>query len=95
MSPHRCHGIDDTIVQWIHPHAAVTLRVRCGARPIASRAIDSPPNGREIMVLALSLTNDLYLRRLRVLGAWWCLGSSSVEPELLIEYEAVAERKAA
>ena len=40
------------------------------------------------MVLALSLTNDLYLRRLRVLGAWWCLGSSSVEPELLIEYEA-------
>ena len=47
------------------------------------------------MVLALSLTNDLYLRRLRVLGAWWCLGSSSVEPELLIEYEAVAERKAA
>jgi len=56
MSPHRCHGIDDTIVQWIHPHAAVTLRV---------------------------------------LGAWWCLGSSSVEPELLIEYEAGAERKAA
>jgi len=47
------------------------------------------------MVLALSLTNDLYLRRLGVLGAWWCLGSSSVEPELLIEYEAVAERKAA
>ena len=49
----------------------------------------------EIMVLALSLTNDLYLRRLRVLGAWWCLGSSSVEPELLIEYEAGAEKKAA
>jgi len=47
------------------------------------------------MVLALRLTNDLYLRRPRVLGAWWCPGSSSVEPELLIEYEAGAERKAA
>src|SRR2546430_9434240 len=47
MSLHRCHGIDDTIVQWIHPYAAVTLRVRCGARPIASRAIDSPPRSEE------------------------------------------------
>jgi len=47
------------------------------------------------MVHALSLTNDLYLRRLRVLGAWWCLGSSSVEPEMLIEYETGAEKKAA
>ena len=47
------------------------------------------------MILALCLTTDVYLRRLRVLGAWWCLGSSAVEPELLIEYEAGAERNAA
>src|SRR2546428_12847051 len=48
MSPLRCHDIGDTSVKWIHPRAAVTLRVRCGARPIASRTIDSPPNGRRV-----------------------------------------------
>jgi len=27
-----------------------------------------------------------YLRRLHAVGAWWCLGSSAVEPRLLLEY---------
>ena len=27
-----------------------------------------------------------YLLRLRVLGAWWCLGSSALEPYLLLQY---------
>ena len=27
-----------------------------------------------------------YLLRLRVLGAWWCLGSSALEPYLLLRY---------
>ena len=31
--------------------------------------------------------ND-YLRRLRVLGAWWRLGSSAVEPRLLADLAA-------
>jgi len=25
-----------------------------------------------------------YLRQLRVLGAWWCLGSSALAPRLLL-----------
>jgi len=27
-----------------------------------------------------------YLLQLRVLGAWWCLGSSALEPYLLLQY---------
>ena len=44
--------------------------------------------------IAVSMPNDLYLQRLRVLGAWWRLGSSALNPELLIErveYGAVRE----
>jgi len=38
--------------------------------------------------LALSLPELAYLRCLRVLGAWWCLGSSRLEPHVLTQYEA-------
>ena len=38
--------------------------------------------------IAVSMPNDLYLQRLRVLGAWWRLGSSALNPELLIEHVA-------
>jgi len=44
--------------------------------------------------IAVSMPNELYLQRLRVLGAWWRLGSSALNPELLIErveYGAVRE----
>jgi hypothetical protein len=27
-----------------------------------------------------------YLRQLRMLGAWWCLGSSALVPRLLLQY---------
>jgi len=27
-----------------------------------------------------------YLQQLRALGAWWCLGSSALEPALLTRY---------
>ncbi len=30
-----------------------------------------------------------YLLQLRVLGAWWCLGSSALEPYLLLRYSLV------
>ena len=36
--------------------------------------------------LVIRMPDDLYLRRLRVLGAWWCLGSSALEPGLLARY---------
>jgi hypothetical protein len=35
--------------------------------------------------IAVSMPNDAYLQRLRVLGAWWRLGSSALNPDLLIE----------
>lgn len=38
--------------------------------------------------IAVSMPNDRYLQRLRVLGAWWRLGSSALNPELLIEHVA-------
>ena len=44
--------------------------------------------------IAVSMPNDVYLQRLRVLGAWWRLGSSALNPDLLIEhveYEAVRD----
>jgi hypothetical protein len=34
----------------------------------------------------VALTQDGYLRQLRALGAWWCLGSSAVAPQLLARY---------
>ncbi len=36
--------------------------------------------------IAVSVPNEVYLQRLRVLGAWWRLGSSALNPELLIEH---------
>ncbi len=36
--------------------------------------------------IAVSMPNDVYLQRPRVLGAWWRLGSSALNPELLIEH---------
>jgi len=38
------------------------------------------------ITITLSLAEPAYLRCLRVLGAWWWLGSSSVQPRLLAEY---------
>jgi len=37
--------------------------------------------------LSIQLPQSVYLLRLRVLGAWWRLGSSTIEPRLLTEYE--------
>jgi hypothetical protein len=39
-------------------------------------------------VIALSLPESAYLRCLRVLAAWWCLGSSQLQPQVLMRYEA-------
>ena len=37
--------------------------------------------------ITLSLPEAAYLRCLRVLGAWWCLGSSVLQPQVLMRYE--------
>src|SRR6266849_2772631 len=37
--------------------------------------------------MTLSLPADAYERFLRVLGAWWCLGSSAVQPEALAQHQ--------
>ncbi|HEY6209684.1 MAG TPA: hypothetical protein VIW28_11530 [Gemmatimonadales bacterium] len=36
--------------------------------------------------VTVSFPRDGYLQELRVLGAWWCLGSSALEPLLLAQY---------
>jgi hypothetical protein len=37
---------------------------------------------------ALSVPSfSIYLQRLRVLGAWWCRGSSGVGPQQLLPHE--------
>ncbi len=36
--------------------------------------------------IPLSIPAHVYLQQLRALGAWWKLGSSAIDPELLIQY---------
>lgn len=41
--------------------------------------------------IAVRMPDDVYLQRLRVLGAWWRLGSSALNPNILagpVEYAA-------
>jgi hypothetical protein len=37
----------------------------------------------------LSVSDQLYEQRLRALAAWWCLGSSAMEPQLLVQFAPV------
>jgi hypothetical protein len=37
--------------------------------------------------ISVSLPEAAYLRCLRVLAAWWCLGSSVLHPQVLTRYE--------
>ncbi len=44
--------------------------------------------------IVVSTPNNVYWRRLRALGAWWRLGSSTLKPELIVahmEYQALRE----
>src|SRR6266849_7015751 len=36
--------------------------------------------------IAVRMPNDVYLQRLRLLGAWWRLGSSALNPDLHMEH---------
>ncbi len=36
--------------------------------------------------IAVRMPNDVYLQRLRLLGVWWRLGSSALNPDLLMEH---------
>ncbi|HEV2751354.1 MAG TPA: hypothetical protein VGV12_12605 [Gemmatimonadales bacterium] len=42
--------------------------------------------GLAILPLTVRLPDDAYLLQLRALGAWWNLGSSVLEPQLLLRY---------
>lgn len=46
-------------------------------------------DGTMTATITVSLARDPYLRRLRALAAWWSLGSSALEPQLLMRYAAV------
>jgi hypothetical protein len=39
--------------------------------------------------ISLTMPLDPYLQRLRALAAWWSLGSSALEPQLLMRYAPV------
>ncbi|HVH68319.1 MAG TPA: hypothetical protein VM716_10660 [Gemmatimonadales bacterium] len=41
------------------------------------------------MTATIALTDELYEQRLRALAAWWCLGSSALEPQLLVQFAPV------
>jgi hypothetical protein len=36
--------------------------------------------------LVVNVQDEVYLARLRGLGAWWCRGSSMLAPALLMQY---------
>ena len=57
----------------------------------ASRATEGKEVTDMIDTIALSIPAHVYLQRLRVLGAWWRLGSSALDPELLIQYPTRGE----
>jgi len=42
--------------------------------------------GVRLQTTVFSGSEQWYLLRLRVLGAWWCLGSSALKPYLLLQY---------
>ena len=42
------------------------------------------------MTITVYVPTQLYERRLRALAAWWCLGSSAIEPQLLMQYAPVS-----
>ena len=43
--------------------------------------------------IPLNIPAHVYLQRLRALGAWWKLGSSALDPELLIVYATRQEKR--
>ena len=53
---------------------------RFGARGGAASPTDT---------LTVSVAEEVYLQRLRGLGAWWRLGSSALEPFFLVHYAPV------
>jgi hypothetical protein len=42
-----------------------------------------------VATINLSVPDELYEQRLRALAAWWCLGSSALEPQLLVQFAPV------
>jgi len=40
--------------------------------------------GVRLQTSVFSGSEEWYLLRLRILGAWWCLGSSALKPYLLL-----------
>jgi hypothetical protein len=47
------------------------------------------PDSGVTPTITLSMPRDPYLHRLRALAAWWSLGSSGLEPQVLMRYATV------
>ena len=46
-------------------------------------------DGTVTATISVSMPEDTYLHRLRALAAWWSLGSSALEPRVLMGYVPV------
>ncbi len=45
--------------------------------------------------ITMQVSDDLYAQRLRALAAWWCLGSSTLEPQVLMRYAPLSRLREA
>jgi len=69
-----------------HPGSPDYNHSRSGATQTGAPS-DFRPGGDD--AFTVSVAEDVYLQRLRGLGAWWRLGSSALEPLFLVHYTAV------
>lgn len=46
-------------------------------------------DGTARAMISVMMPQDSYLHRLRALAAWWSLGSSGLEPQVLMRYAPV------
>ena len=69
-----------------HPGSPDYNHSRSGATHTAAPS-GFRPHGDD--AFTVSVAEDVYLQRLRGLGAWWLLGSSAVEPLFLVHYAPV------
>ena len=49
-------------------------------------AATSIPERHMVATITLTLSDDAYHACLRTLAAWWCLGSSAIGPQLLMQH---------
>ena len=78
------------LLQSHHPGRPDYNHSRSGATHTAAPS-GFRPQGDD--AFTVSVAEDVYLQRLRGLGAWWRLGSSALEPLFLVHYAPTRRRR--